>query len=146
MTNDFHFTVPGRPYIKKNNQRAYGSGRFKRIVYSEQYLKWAAAASIAIQMAKHAPENQYQYPMQGKLNLRALFYFKDHQSEPDLSALYEVISDVLEKMRVIDNDKQIYGHNGSTKIFGEGEPRVEVELTRVEVELTPWQKNQFSTA
>lgn len=63
------------------------------------------------------------------MNMKAIFYFKDHQSEPDLSALYEGIQDVLEKEGIIKNDRLIFGHDGSTKIFNE-EPRIEIALTR----------------
>lgn len=100
-------------------------------MYSEQYLRWANEAALAIRQAKLQWSGHNLYPISVPINLRCLFYFKDRQAEPDLSALYEGIQDVLEKEGIIKNDKLIFGHDGSTKLFG-GAPRIEVQISKRE--------------
>jgi Holliday junction resolvase RusA-like endonuclease len=121
----FQVTIPGRPYVKKNQQKAVGNGRFKKIIYSPKYVAWEQMAVLTVrQMLQKMPVPGIAFPV----NLKVVFYFKDRQAEPDLSALYEGIQDVLQKEGVIANDKLIVGHDGSTKLFGH-EPRTEVEIT-----------------
>jgi Holliday junction resolvase RusA-like endonuclease len=105
--------------VKKNTQRVFN----RRVVYSAAFIAWERVARLYVREARLLNHVLIKEPV----NMRALFYFKNHQSEPDLSALYEGIADVLEKEGVIENDRLIYGHDGSRKIFGE-EPRIEVEL------------------
>lgn len=127
-TNDalFKATIPGRPYIKKNGAKVYRTGQTRRLIYSRNYIQWETLAKTKIALAKK--DCATPLPLKGPLNLKAVFYFENHSGEPDLSACYEGLQDVLQKMGIIENDKQIYGHNGSTKVFGK-EPRVEFELT-----------------
>lgn len=126
----FRVIIPGRPYVKKNNQRAVGNGKFKRIIYSPQYKKWEGIAHAKILESLYNAGSFR--AIIAPVNMCALFYFANRQAEPDLSALYEGIQDVLQKAGVIENDKLIYAHDGSRKIFGQ-EPRVEIELTAMEI-------------
>ncbi len=74
-----------------------------------------------------------QRPFRGKLRLQVVFYFQNRSSESDLSALYEGIQDELQVMGVIENDKHIFSHDGSTKIFSETErQRTEVSLFTID--------------
>lgn len=124
----YHCIVFGRPYVKKNNQRAFGAGRFKRIVYSKKYLAWESRTLTVVRAAAFEQQvRRIDFPVRATFR----FFFENRQSEPDLSALYEGIQDVLEKAGVILNDKLILSHDGSGKFFG-SEPRTEVELYRLE--------------
>jgi Holliday junction resolvase RusA-like endonuclease len=118
----FKVTIPGRSYVKKNNAKVYG----KRLVYSKNYINWRNQAHLQIALAKKAFGN---LPLNQTLNLKVVCYFEHRQAEPDLSALYEGVQDELQAMGVIENDKLIIGHDGSTKIFYSKTPRMEVEIT-----------------
>lgn len=119
----FRIIIPGRAYVKKNSQRAIGSGRFKKIIYSPKYQAWEKIAKLTIrQNAKPLSSIGFE------VNMKAVFYFENRSAEADLSALYEGIQDVLQKEEIIANDRLIMSHDGSKKVFGET-ARVEVEIT-----------------
>lgn len=128
----FSCIINGRAIVKKNTQRVVGSGRSRRVIYSPKYLEWKCAAMTAINMAlarheiKHGTFKAIDLPM----NLKVLFYFTNHSAEADLSNLYEGIQDLLQAQGVIANDRLIHGHDGSRKIFGQGE-RMEIEITEL---------------
>jgi Holliday junction resolvase RusA-like endonuclease len=125
MESLFKCTIPGRPYVKKNGAKRYG----KKLVYTPQYRQWAQDAIFFVKRAMI--DDRVCEPLTGKLHMRALFYFQNHQSEADLSALYEGIQDILQDCGVIQDDKQIYSHDGSTKIFGLA-PRLDVEIFKLD--------------
>lgn len=120
----FKCVIPGRAYIKKNTARHFRGGG---VGYSKEYIGWERQAEMRIALAK---KDFKLLPITEEVNLKALFYFKNKTAEPDLSNLYEGIQDVLQNMGVLANDKLIYGHDGSRKIFYE-EPRLEIELTLI---------------
>lgn len=123
----FACTIPGRPYVKKNNQRAVGSGRFKRILYSHNFVAWESRARAVVSRERH---NWPRLPIDFEVNLACVFGFENRQAEADTSALYEGPQDVLEKMGVIVNDKLIVSHDGSRKVFGVDRPFCAVRITR----------------
>ncbi len=105
--------IPGRAYVKKNSAKVYRG----RMIYSPQYRAWKQIAQLHIKA--HSQLYTGQLPFTGRLRMQAVFYFENHSAEPDLSALYEGIQDELQAMGVIENDRQIYSHDGSTKAFNE---------------------------
>lgn len=111
----FECEIPGRPYLKKTQVRVVGSGRRKRFLYSLVYKQWEARAIYEIKRAMGFVNHQY--PLKGKLRLQCHFCFENRMAEPDLSACYEGIQDCLQSAGVIENDKQIFSHDGSTKVF-----------------------------
>lgn len=112
----FECTIPGRPYLKKSTASMVGGGRRKRLIYSVQYREWEFRALYEIKR-KLGFVNQ-KFPFKGRVRLECKFCFENHQAEPDLSACYEGIQDTLQRAGVIENDKQIFSHDGSTKVFG----------------------------
>lgn len=127
----FKCTIPGRPYVKKNQQRMFGSGRNKRVVYTPQYVAWEKIACLAVNQAFSKMKSDKVPLFSTPVNLSAKFFFKDRQGEADLSALLEGSQDVLEFCRILANDKLIISLNGSGKFFGEREPRTEIEVEAV---------------
>jgi Holliday junction resolvase RusA-like endonuclease len=119
----FQVTIPGRAYVKKNGASMVGNGKFKKLIYTPQYQAWEKTAILQVR------QKRIQSTISFPINLKVIFYFDNRMAEADLSALYEGIQDVLQSEGVIANDRLIVGHNGSTKVFGEGEPRMEVEIT-----------------
>ena len=67
-----------------------------------------------------------------KINLQALYYMPDKRI-PDLLNLLQATADILEKARVIDNDKNIISFDGS-RIIGvdKTNPRTEIIIERRE--------------
>jgi Holliday junction resolvase RusA-like endonuclease len=122
----FKCTIPGRVAIKKNSlQRRYSFAKQRTVTMaSDRYLDWAEMASLHIRQAMRGART-----IVVPVNIKMLFYFLNHSSEADLSNLYQGPEDILQEMGVIKNDKLIYGHDGSRKIFGSN-PRVEIEITR----------------
>ena len=116
-------TIPGRAYVKKNGAKVFGH----KLVYTPQYQGWKQTARLYIKTQGKFFSNA-ELPFRGRLRLQAVFFFTDRRSEPDLSALYEGVQDELQAMQIIENDKHIVSHDGSTKVFGHPEQRVEVSL------------------
>jgi Holliday junction resolvase RusA-like endonuclease len=94
------FWLPGRPIVKKNTKRVYGSGKRKRVVYSSQYVFWEAVAMRAIAPVKFYTETT--------LEMHIDFFFKNRRAEPDLSNLIEGSQDMMKKAGKIKDDKQIH--------------------------------------
>lgn len=107
----FRCQIPGRPYVKKNVAKFYKG----RLVYSANYRAWAETALLYVRQAMIGSNL---FPIRDPLILSAHFHFETRQSEPDLSALYEGIQDILQCAGVVVNDRQIVSHDGSTKLFG----------------------------
>jgi Holliday junction resolvase RusA-like endonuclease len=126
----FKCTIPGRVMVKKNQQKVTRFRGITRVRYTARYLRWAEEATVQVLQALkfYQRHGDLREPISEPVNLKVLCYFKDHQAEPDLSALYEGIQDVLQDFGVISDDKLVHGHDGSRKIFGQ-EPRMEVEVT-----------------
>lgn len=124
----FKTTIPGRAGILKNSKQLCVNRKTGRrfMRSSERYQAFEKHAILHIRQV-HI-KSTIDFPV----NLKAVFYFKDHQNEADLSNLYGGIEDILEDAGVLANDKLIYSHNGSAKRFGEGEPRCEIEITKYE--------------
>jgi len=47
---------------------------------------------------------------------------------PDLSNLYQLGEDALEKSGILENDRLISGHDGSRRFHDKENPRTEIEL------------------
>lgn len=122
----FQCVIPGRARILKNNKkliRLKSTGRMIP-VSSDRYKKWEIFASLFISRARKLKTIDY------PVNVQMVFYFKDHQHESDLSNCYQGIEDTLQKCDVIKDDKLIYSHDGSRKVFDEANERVEIIITK----------------
>ena len=110
--------------VKKNNQRVVGYGRGRRVIYPVQYQAWERDAAYQIIDQKKG----YTLPIDGPIEVHYEFHFKNHQAEADTSNLIEGIQDVLQKMNVITNDKNIVALRAK-KLFGL-ESKVLVKIIR----------------
>jgi len=116
-------TLKGRPATKKNSQRIAVTKSGKRfIIQSKRYLEYEKNALWQLK-AQYRGET-----IQGKIELKALYYLADKRL-PDLINLLQATCDILEKARVIENDRNIISFNGS-KIMGidKDNPRCEIEI------------------
>lgn len=120
----FQCVIPGRPGILKNSKQIVRTKAGRTFMKaSDRYAIWEKMAYEFINKASR--QTQYDFPM----NLQCQFYFVNHQYEPDLSNAYQGIEDLLQKTKVILDDKLIYSHDGSRKIFGARSNRIEITLT-----------------
>jgi len=119
-------TIPGRPRVLKNGKRIFnsrGSKRRKVVLPSSQYAQWEANAMVACLRLKSGPAIDFPCRVSMK------FYFENRQAEADVSNLIEGPADVLQKVRIIDNDRLIM-HVEAEKFFGSASPRAEIEIFR----------------
>ena len=111
----------GRPITKKNSQRIVLTKNNKRfIIQSKQYLDYENNCLWQLK-AQYKDET-----IKSKLNLKAYYYMPDRRI-PDLINLLQSTCDILEKARIIENDKNIISFDGS-KIMGidKENPRAEI--------------------
>lgn len=129
----FRCVIPTRCRVKKNSQKVVSvrtsAGYTKRKVNTPQYMRWRAEALPAIIRARGVAFDAIDFPV----NIAFKFYFKDHQNEPDLSALIEGPQDELQTCGILTNDKLVYGYDGSRKIFGDKNERTVIEIYRLEI-------------
>jgi len=117
--------LKGRPATKKNSQRIAVTKNGKRfIIQSKRYLEYEKSClwQLKFQCKKET--------IQGKIELKVLYYLADKRLS-DLINLLQATCDILEKARVIENDRNIISFNGS-KIMGidKDNPRCEIEIKR----------------
>ena len=120
MTN---ITLIGRPITKKNHQQMVvaGNGR-KFLIQSKAYRQYEKDCLKQL---------MYLYKgktITGQLSMKALYYMPT-KARPDLLNLLQATADIIEKAKVIENDKNIYSFDGS-RIMGVDKlnPRVEILL------------------
>lgn len=67
------------------------------------------------------------------VNIKAIFY-KETRRKIDLTNLLEALDDMLVKAEVIQDDNRdiVAGHDGSRVFYDKCNPRIEIEITKVE--------------
>lgn len=98
----FEVIIPGRVRIKKNGRRHIGRGRN---IPSSQFMKWEQSAKPYVMKA--FVQYREHLPIRQSMRAEFEFYFKNHQHECDTSNCIEGPQDLLQHMRVIENDKLI---------------------------------------
>lgn len=120
------FVLYGKPATKKNSVGMYGGGkgRRKNVVQSPQYVAWALTAvrQLGVEWAGRQT-------IASPVNVRAVFY---RDRRPDLINLCQALGDILQKAKVLKNDKLIAGWDGSRLVTDGSKDRVEVWITEME--------------
>lgn len=110
-------TLRGRPITKKNSQQLIG-GVKPRLIQSKQYRAYEEACLWQL--------STYRGPrFAGPITVRVEYWMPDKRSRPDLVSLLQATSDILEKAKIIDNDRNIISYDGS-RIMGVGAARVDI--------------------
>lgn len=128
----YRCVIPGRARILKNGKQAkinYSTGQ-AYLQGNKRFAGWRIFAESFLVRAMPDKFRRIDFPV----NLSVRFYLKDHQHELDTSNGYQGIEDLMQKLGIIKNDKLIYAHDGSGKIFGATRERVEITLTRMSPE------------
>jgi Holliday junction resolvase RusA-like endonuclease len=123
----FAFVITGPPRTKKNHTRRIKRGGRIYTIQSEAHEAWASSAWAQLVQQKNTlyrPINFAQ--LTGKWNLAALIYRE--RDTGDLGNYLAAICDILQKARVIPNDKMITRFDGSDLLVDPEHPRVEIVL------------------
>lgn len=119
------FMITGRPVVKKNTKRIFGSGRRKVVVYTSIFRNWEAhAVSSFVTFWQNRP------PITENVEAHFEFHFKNRQGEADLSNLVEAPQDALVKAGILEDDRQIYRLR-ATKHFGAAEPKTIIRIYQI---------------
>lgn len=107
--------------LTKNNRRF--------LIQSKQYLQYEKDCLWQIKALYHLHPEMSEI-ITYKINLQAQYYMPDKRV-PDLLNLLQATADILEKARIIDNDKNIVSFDGS-RIIGvdKANPRCEIIIER----------------
>lgn len=98
-----------KPFIGKN-ERAANAEHFATMILKDQKNKLGIKT--------------IDYPV----NVKFSFYLPTRRL-PDLSNLYQLPEDALEKAGILANDKLIGGHDGSRRYYDPANPRTVIEIT-----------------
>ncbi len=124
--SEIKLILTGRPITKKNHQQIVLTKNGRRyVIQSKPYLTYEKECLWQIITQRHLHPETSEIIID-KINLQALYYMPDKKI-PDLLNLLQATADILEKARVIDNDKNIISVDGS-RIIGIDKisPRVEI--------------------
>ncbi len=108
----FEVMIPGRVRIKKNGRQYIGRGKN---IPSKRYAEWEKMASAYV--LTMFSRFRLNLPIRERVRAEFEFHFKNFKNEPDTSNCVEGPQDLLQKMRVIENDKLVVEFSAK-KIIG----------------------------
>lgn len=108
----FEVKIPGRVRIKKNGRRSIGKGKN---IPSALFMAWERNSSIDVLRAM--PAFRQYLPIKVYCRAEFEFHFKNFQNEADTSNCVEGPQDLLQKLRVLENDRLIVEFNAK-KVIG----------------------------
>jgi Holliday junction resolvase RusA-like endonuclease len=114
-------TIFGAPRTKKTHNRIVRAGRRQRVLPSETFERWQAAAVPQMRIA-WSGRIAITYPV----NVRAVFYRAANRG--DLIGYMQALADALETAGVLENDKHVVSWDGTRMAVDRVRPRVEVEI------------------
>lgn len=128
-------TVPGAPRTKKTHNRIIlvkrRGQRPRRIVMpSEAWENWAKVAVIRIAAVSAGMKAEYPFPLPDRAYNCAAIFYRD-ANRGDAVGYYQGLADVLERAKVVSNDKYITQWDGSRLLIDRENPRVELVITEV---------------
>ena len=128
-----NFVIPVVPRTKKNSQQVFvRNGRIINIP-SKLYKKFEEECLKVI-------PSKYKKNINYPINIKAIFY-TESKRRIDLTNLLEALDDMLVKAKVIEDDCRdiVIGHDGSRVYWDKQNPRIEVEIIKIE-DYERWKK------
>lgn len=131
--SEIKLILNGKPITKKNHQQIVLAKNGRRfVIQSKQYLQyekdclWQLKEQLTILSLQQRIPKSVLFPIIGSISLQALYYMPT-KARPDLLNLEQATADILQKAKVIENDKNIVSFDGS-RIIGIDKinPRVEI--------------------
>lgn len=120
----FRCTIVGRCRTKKTSNRVVRAGRFTKVLPSEAYERWEAAALPQLRIARAGRP-----PIAEPVNVKATFYRDANRG--DAVGYYQALADALERAGVLENDRLIVSWDGTRMSKDAQRPRVELEIEAV---------------
>lgn len=133
------FILYGDPRTKKNNLRIAGSGE-KCPVCRKPERQWVAQSNQYMKYEKECEEQLFQVFAGGitngiatPVNCKYLFYMGTKRKVDGLN-LSAAIDDILVKFGLLkdDNSEIVIGHDGTRVFYDKDNPRVEIEIRKME--------------
>jgi Holliday junction resolvase RusA-like endonuclease len=121
----FEATIVGSPRTKKNHSRIVRRGNFTKLLPSEAYERWEAAAVPQLRIARAG-----RAPIAGDVHVAAVFY-RD-RAQGDLVNYMQALADTLQKAGVIQDDRQIVSWDQTRLAKDKEKPRVELRIMELE--------------
>ena len=126
----WQITVVGAPRTKKTHNRIIRNKGRIMVLPSKEWTWWCENAQFKMEWDPRV------YPIESLVSIEALFYRQADVG--DASGYYQGLADLLEKRKILKNDKQIKHWDGTRMLKDKDSPRVEVtihELVRVDKQL-----------
>lgn len=98
----FEVNIPGRVRIKKNGRRYIGKGKN---IPSALYVSWEKVSAVYVLRAMASFRQNL--PIKKRCRAEFEFHFRNLQNECDTSNCVEGPQDLLQKLKVIENDKLV---------------------------------------
>jgi len=121
--------LTGRPITKKNHQEICINNRTGKRFPRQSEAYQAYEEACLWQLKSYRGEM-----ITGPVHVKALYWMPDRRSWPDLIGLMQSTGDILQKARIIANDKFIASWDGS-RIVGVDRENPRVEITVKEAHL-----------
>ena len=120
-------TIPVVPRSKKNSQQIIYNPRTKRpmIIQSKLYANYERECGKFLK--------EYKSSIDYSINLKIEFYVPDKRKR-DIANYVEAIQDILVKYEILkdDNYNIVYSLDGTRMYVDKENPRVEIEITKLE--------------
>jgi len=120
------FIIPGAPAIKKNSRVIR-----KSFVTGKPFLgksgKLVAAENLAAYELIDQKNRLRLVMIDFPVTVKFSFYLPT-RTTPDLSNLYQLPEDALERAGILENDRLIFSHDGSRRFIDTANPRTEIEI------------------
>jgi len=119
-------SIPGTPAIKKNSRtirRSFATGK----PFIGKSGKLVAAENLAAYELLDQKNKLRIVKIDFPVTVKFSFYLPT-RTTPDLSNLYQLPEDALEKAGILENDRLISSHDGSRRYFDAANPRTEIEI------------------
>ena len=127
------FTLYGSPRTKKNSLRRIRRGRRTLSISSAAHERWEWIAKKSLPVARQQLiEAGLKLPITVPLNARVQIYREAYSG--DAVGYYQAVADWLQKVGIVENDRQIRSWDGTRLQKDADLPRVEIVLEEVEDE------------
>jgi Holliday junction resolvase RusA-like endonuclease len=116
--------IPGAPRTKKTHSQIVRVRGSVRLIPSAAWRQWVCNAKASM-----ADVWRKRYELDIELNIAARFY-RD-RAQGDCVGLMQGLADLLQELRVVDDDKRFVQWDGTRMFVDHACPRTEVTLTAV---------------
>lgn len=127
MSFYYKFTIKGTPEVKKNSRTVVRNRRTGRM-FPIKSSKLQGAETNAYADLMEQKRRSMALPISTPVNVCFIFY-RATRHRVDLSNLYELPQDALQKAGILENDSLIESHDGSRKRYDPENPRTEITIT-----------------